>query len=219
MLVRGAGTAVVVALCLGAGLLVAKTIRHWRIPMVSQAMASDPPPQTPAISMMTVASGNVTARPVANPGGAASARRPTAPLTTQSWYSALSSHSPPFPLVVAQGTTRLTDSVVVVRDGEVVRVHFDTPGARTRRADKFEQIVRATLPALYGPLADSLLAQFPIAPLVVRAGGLLAALPAHGLRLPLGTGWVLALWPETRPGQDGPLVVTYRATVMRGTPD
>ncbi len=210
MLARGATKSLIALVCIGIGLSLALSVRHLRIPTVDRPITRTPPiaEARESTPMMAVAGEH----PLPAPQVAA-----VAPGTT--WYTSLSSHSPPFSLIVAEGMTRLADSVVAIRQGAVVRIHFDTPGARTRRADKFEQIVRATLPAVYGPLADSLLARFPIAPLVLRSGGLLPGLPARGLRLPLSTGWVLALWPETRQGQDGPLVVTYRATVMRGTPD
>lgn len=121
---------------------------------------------------------------------------------------------PPLMPIVSQGTTMLPDSVVAVRMGNSVTLHFDTPAERTRRPEKFEQIVRSTLPAIYGPAVDSLLAKIP-AGRMARGGDLLTDLPTRGLRLALGEGWVLAVWPETRIGHDGPLVVDYRTTVMR----
>jgi hypothetical protein len=122
--------------------------------------------------------------------------------------------TPPLFPIVAEGTTHLRDSVVAIRSGDSVTVHFDTPRARTRRPEKFEQIVRATLPAIYGPAVDSVLDRIPSGNLA-RSGDLLTDLPTRGLRLALGDGWALALWPETRPGLDGPLVVMYRAMVTR----
>jgi len=122
--------------------------------------------------------------------------------------------TPPMIPIVAQGATKLKDSVIAVRRGDSVVVHFDTPLGRTRRPEKFEQIVRATLPAIYGPMADSVLDRIPVGNLA-RTGDLLTDLPARGLRFSLGAGWALALWPETRPGQDGPLVVMYRALVTK----
>ncbi len=121
---------------------------------------------------------------------------------------------PPLLPIVAEGATRLRDSVVAIRRGDSVTVHFDTPRGRTRRPEKFEQIVRATLPAIYGPFADSVLVHIPAGDLT-RGADLLTDLPTRGLRLSLGAGWALALWPETRRGQDGPLVVMYRAQVTR----
>lgn len=122
--------------------------------------------------------------------------------------------TPPLAPIVAEGRTMLRDSVVAVRAGSSVTVHFDTPRARTRRADKFEQIVRTTLPAIYGHAADSLLGRLPPGTFA-KAGDLLTELPRRGLRLPVGPGWTLMLWPQTRPGLKGPLVVTYRTLVTR----
>ena len=107
------------------------------------------------------------------------------------------------------------DGLFAERSRDTVRVHFDTPTTRTRRRDKFESIVRATLPEVYGPSADSILAAVPAGTLAGSAD-LLAELPSRGLRLHSADGrTTLALWPETRPGQDGPLVVTYRVVVER----
>jgi hypothetical protein len=95
-----------------------------------------------------------------------------------------------------------------------VRVHFDVAVARTRRSDKFERVVRSTLPAIYGEAVDSLLAAVPEGKLVDR-DALLSELLARGLHVPLAAGWTLAVWPETRAGRDGPLIVSYRTTIAR----
>jgi hypothetical protein len=122
--------------------------------------------------------------------------------------------APPMKPIVAEGRTTLGDGLVAVRTGDTVAVHFDTPLMRTRQPEKFEQVLRATLPAIYGPAADSLLA-------TVAAGNLIrgvdpsAPVPTHGVYLPVSSGWSLALWPETRQGRDGPLIVTYRAALTR----
>jgi len=115
--------------------------------------------------------------------------------------------------IVAPGRTVLSDVAVAVRSGDTVAVHFDTPETRTRRPEKFERIVRSTLPAVYGPAADSALAAVPEG-MLASGGDLLTALPERGVRLPTADGGALMLWPETRPGRDGPLVVTYRATIV-----
>ena len=49
------------------------------------------------------------------------------------------------------------------------------------------------------------------------AGGrdLVNEVAVHGVRLPIPTGGTLELWPVTRSGRDGPLVVGYR---VRATP-
>lgn len=116
--------------------------------------------------------------------------------------------------IVAQGRTVLPGGAVAVRSGDTVAVHFDTPATRTRRPEKFERIVRATLPAIYGTTADSALAAVPEGSLASE-GDLLTSLPERGVRLPTMGGDTLMVWPETRPGRDGPLVVTYRATILR----
>jgi hypothetical protein len=131
--------------------------------------------------------------------------RPVAPPTPS---------APPMSPIVGQGVTRLPDSVVAIRKGDSVTVHFDVARVRTRRADKFERVVRATLPAVYGPAAASELARIPSGQLASE-GDLLTDLPARGLRVPIGDGWALAVWPVTRPGETGPLVVMYRAVVTR----
>ena len=121
----------------------------------------------------------------------------------------------PLAIVVAAGRTALADSMVVERTGNEATVHFDTQAARTRRRDKFEHVVRQTLPAVYGPRADSILAAIPEGALVT-GGDLLHELTARGVHLELHDGWSLELWPETRPGRDGPLVVRYRTRVVKG---
>ena len=113
---------------------------------------------------------------------------------------------------IAEGRSALRDGMSAVRTGGTVLVHFDTPLARTRRPEKFERIVRATLPAVYGAAADSLLATVPSGTFA-ESGDLVTELPARGVHLALPGGGTLSIWPQTRPGQDGPLVVTYRATV------
>jgi hypothetical protein len=114
--------------------------------------------------------------------------------------------------VIDAGRTELTDGMYAERQGGVVTVHFDTELARTRRRDKFEHVVRGTLPAVFGERADSILAAIPVGE-VARSGDLLTELPTRGIALPQRNGWAITVWPETRPGRDGPLVVSYRATI------
>jgi hypothetical protein len=115
--------------------------------------------------------------------------------------------------IVAPGRTILRDSTFAERSGDTVVVHFDTPQLRTRRRDKLEQVVRATLPAVYGAAADSALGRIATGQLV--HGDVVNELPTRGLQLPLANGSTLALYPETRPGRDGPLVVAYRVSATR----
>jgi hypothetical protein len=98
------------------------------------------------------------------------------------------------------------------RSGEEITVHFDTPLARTRRPDKFEAVLRATLPQIFGALVDSALADTPAGTLV-PVEGLTTDLPTQGLYLPIPGGSTLRIWPETRHGENGRLVVRYRVLV------
>ena len=115
-------------------------------------------------------------------------------------------------LKVPEGRTGLRDSMFVERTGDSVVVHFDTELARTRRRDKFETTVRVTLPVLYGALADSMLAALPEGA-ITGGGDLVNEVAVRGVRLAVPAGGTLELWPVTRPGRDGPLVVGYRARV------
>lgn len=121
---------------------------------------------------------------------------------------------PPFSLRVPEGRSNLPDSLIAERGGDSVIVDFDTPATRTRRRDKFESVVRRTLPMVYGAHIDSVLRAIPEGAIAGDAD-LLHELPQRGVHLRVAQGWTLDLWPETRPGQDGPLVVSYRARVTR----
>jgi len=117
--------------------------------------------------------------------------------------------------VVPQGQSILPDSLVATRADSVITVWFDRTMIRTRNPWKFERLVRRTLPALYGSLADSALARIPEGGLA-RQGDLLNELPTRGLRIPAAPGLTFSLYPITRPGQDGPLVIQYRVSLIRG---
>jgi hypothetical protein len=116
--------------------------------------------------------------------------------------------------LVPVGRTALRDTMVADRAGDTVRVNFDLLLSRTRRPDKFEAIVRSTLPQVYGALADSALRALPVGA-VARAGDLITTLPERGFHIPIAGGRSIAVWPETRAGRDGPLVVAYRAVASR----
>ena len=116
--------------------------------------------------------------------------------------------------VVAEGRTELAAGIFAIRSGDTVTVYFDTDDSRTRRPEKFEQIVRATLPAIHGSAGAALLAS--VAPgALIGAVDLVTELPSRGLHLLASDGRALSLWPETRPGRDGPIVVAYRTTRPR----
>jgi hypothetical protein len=131
---------------------------------------------------------------------ASEAPRPAKPLPQRS--------SGPVP-IIALGETRLADSVRAVRADTGVTVFFDLTMIRTRRSDKFEHFLRSTLPEIYGPTVDSLLTLIPQG-MIARQGDLLTELPVKGVKLALANGWKLTVWPEIRPGYEGPLVVRYR---------
>ena len=114
---------------------------------------------------------------------------------------------------IGEGKTSLRDGIVAQRRGDEIMVLFDTPGARTRRPEKFEAILRATLPQIFGASVDSALVAMPAGTLV-PAHGLTTDLPTQGLYVPVSGGSTLRIWPETRPGEDGPLVVRYRVLVV-----
>ena len=143
--------------------------------------------------------------------------QPTAALpssSTRSVPSADSAARSAIGPIIPQGRTDLADSLFAIRVADTVVVHFDTSPSRTRRADKFETIVRQTLKVVYGPFADSALAAVPAGRLVAP-NELVTTLPTRGIHLAGPHGARVALWPETRPGRDGPLVIAYRTVVER----
>jgi len=113
---------------------------------------------------------------------------------------------------IGEGRTPLRGGIYAERRGDDVTVHFDTPLTRTRRPEKFEGLLRETLPLIYGALVDSAIAVIPVGSLV-PAQGLTTELPTQGLYVPVAGGRTLRVWPETRPGEDGPLVVRYRVAI------
>ena len=128
--------------------------------------------------------------------------------------AAASEASSPLSIRVREGRSDLPDSLIAERAGDSVVVDFDTPMTRTRRRDKFESVVRRTLPMVFSAPIDSVLRSIPDGAIVGDAD-LLTELPKRGVHLPIANGWTLDLWPETRPGQDGPLMVSYWARVTR----
>lgn len=119
--------------------------------------------------------------------------------------------------LVAPGRTTLARGMFAERSGDTVTVHFDTRDARTRRSDKFENVVRQTLPAILGEPARLALARVPAGSLVAP-GQLVEVAGSAPLQLPVGDGRIVMLAPGSRMGQDGPLVVSYRAVVDAAAP-
>jgi len=150
----------------------------------------------------------VADRGVANSGGPARAVTDTATPTT-----ATAPAAPSLEPSIAEGRRQLGDSVFAIREGPVVTVHFDTESLRTRLDWKFEGVVRATLPLVFGPNARAALDSIPTGTLA-RGGDLMTELPTRGIALRMGNQ-TLKVWPVTRQGRDGPLVVGYRASAGR----
>jgi hypothetical protein len=161
-----------------------------------------------------------TATVMSDAGGDAAKAMAAAPSTAQQGVTtpapATTTPVTPAPVspLVPQGQSSLPDSLLATRADSVITVSFDRTMIRTRNPWKFERLVRSTLPALYGPLADSALARIPEGGLV-RQGDLINELPTRGMRIPVAPGWTFTLFPITRPGQDGPLVTQYRVSVVR----
>ena len=201
LLLRAGGAVALLAVAAGAVALP----RGGAVPTPPRAtLAAEVPP--PGAAAEPTADAPIASAP-------ASIVRPVAHATVPPGHAAepmTARHSGP---IIPEGRTELRGGVVAVRTGDTVAVHFDTPATRTRRRDKFERLVRTTLPAVFGPAADSALAAVPRGRLTAP-GDLLTELPRRGLRLATPNG-TLALWPATRPGRDGPLVVTYVATLVR----
>ena len=202
LMARVALTTILLAVLVAAGRAGATALQEMRLgserPVamaVSVPRRDAPPAAERARRAEPVPAPDQPARPVAQP--AAPAETPT-------------SRRP----VVGEGRTELPDESFAIRTADTVTVHFDTELGRTRRPEKLERVIRATLPKIYGAMVDSLLATIAEGGLV-RGGDLLTELPVRGLRFPLTGGGTLALWPETRPGRDGPIVVSYRVTLER----
>ena len=159
---------------------------------VKQTVVASAPTPKPTITNASLSSGNVAIAPT----------MPKAPLRA------------PFAPVLPQGRSELADGITATRSDSVVLLSFDTKLARTRRADKFEQFVRTTLPSIYGSAVDSVLRKVPVGALAGQ-GDLVNELPTRGMRIPASSGWTITLYPMTRPGQDGPLVVQYRVSVVK----
>jgi hypothetical protein len=155
--------------------------------------------------------------PPADPAAAARVQGTSAPadsIVTQGNAATASVANQPLSPILKPGETPLQFGVKATRSDSGMVVAFDTPELRTRIPEKFERFLRWSLPQLYGPRADSLLAAIPIGTLVSQ-GNLLYELPTRGIHLPIDSSWKLEIYPEIRPGQDGPLVIRYRASVVR----
>jgi len=138
-------------------------------------------------------------QPVTPPAAAVEPTRPAPPA--------------PFRPAILRGETMLADSVIAIRSDSDVVVDFDRPMLRTRRPDKFEQFVRTTLESVYGAPGAAAVRKLPFGS-IASQGDLINELPTRGIRIPVDSAWVIRLFPETRVGQAGPVVVRYRVRLV-----
>jgi hypothetical protein len=141
--------------------------------------------------------------------------QPAAP-TTAAGEPTTPTRRAPFAPVILRGETMLADSVVAVRNDSDVVVNFDRAKVRTRRPDKFEQFVRTTLEYVYGAPGAAVISKLPYGA-IASQGDLINELPTRGIRIPVDSAWVIRLFPETKVGRDGPLVVRYRVRLVPAT--
>ena len=175
-------------------------------------LQGEPAPVSPTATLASLPAADASPAPSAAPSPSAAGGTTTSSATTAGAGSP--GPTSPLALIVREGETRIAGDLIAQRSSDSVFVDFDTPEARTRRRDKFDALVRRTLPLLYGAAVDSVLRTIPAGGIVGDAD-LLTELPQRGVHLRVAQGWTLDLWPQTRPGQDGPLVVAYTARVTR----
>jgi len=174
-----------------------------------------------ASGITETAAGSVSLRQERRSTKAGSARtaRPLRTLTSTPEPVLSAAGAPPAPAwsgesLLALGRTTLTENIYAVRNGDSVTVNFDAPVHRTRRADKFELIVRATLPMVYGRRVASALDTVPAGSLL-PSRDVMGELASQGVHLMLDNGLKISVWPQMRASGDGPLVVAYRTVVER----
>jgi len=139
---------------------------------------------------------------------------PAAPTTA----TAPTAPAPPAPFTptILRGKTMLADSVVAIRSDSDIVVKFDRMTLRTRRPNKFEQLVRTTLESVYGAPAAEVIRKLPNGA-IASQGDLINELPTRGISIPVDSAWVIRLFPETRMGKDGPIVIRYRVRLAPAT--
>ena len=203
-MLRGAAFTIVIAIFVTAGTVTASALHNRGAAKTSAptTRASDSiavaAPTAPTDSVTTRDTTQSTIHPTL-------AGQPAAPAVVEP-------PSPPFDAVISRGQSTLVGGATAVRSDSEVLVTFDNETMRTRRAEKFEQVVRATLVSVYGAPMKEVLSSMPVGA-IAEQGELLTELPSRGVRIPLNGAWMARLFPETRPGQDGPLVIRYRVRI------
>ena len=225
---RGSAGAIVLATFLAAGVVSASALRG-RASRDTLRRAADPAPRakrqgavnTPTAKPDSVAQQGLA--PVPSPATTPVRTPISTPVPTPTTTTGAASGSvattrnaataAPFGPVIGQGETPIASGAYAVRTDSAVSVFFDNPERRTRIPEKFEGFVRETLPKVFGSAADSALAK--LAPgAIASQGNLLTDLPIRGVRIPVNPAWDIMLYPSTRPGRDGPLVIRYSAALM-----
>ncbi len=209
LLLRGSALAIVVAVAGVTVWMSASVLRgRWgsakkdgAVPAQVVASAASTPAATDTNQVATIAAN--TPAPVAQEAGTV----PPRPVAQQGLSS-----RPPLVPVIAPGESALGENITALRSDSVVMLSFDAPMLRTRRPEKFEAFLRTTLRQVYGAAIDSSLAKIPEGGLAGQ-GNLLYDLPTRGIHIPVSAAWKLDVYPEIRPGQDGPLVIRYRASL------
>ena len=236
LLLRGSAVGIVIATFIAAGAVGAKAVRanfddasanraakaadstrratKSAAPVTEVAVDTTAAANAVATTVAPASSAPVTSTPAAStPAPSPKASPAPAPTAPASRVASASRPAAPISPVLPMGHSDLPDSVVAERGDSDVVVSFDLIMTRTRRAEKFEQFVRATLPAIYGRPVRDILAKIPDGGLSSQ-GELLTELPKRGMRIPVTGEWMIRLFPETRLGHDGPLVVRYRVSVV-----
>lgn len=221
---RGSAGAIILTIFLAAGVLSASALRGRgsrdaapkSTDNAPRATTQSPAVQTPVTQNAATTPPTVKADSVAQQG-AVPAARPAATTTGVASGSVATTRATattaPFGPIIGDGETPIVAGAYAVRTDSAVSVFFDNPERRTRIPEKFENFVRETLPKVFGGAADSALAK--LAPGGIAAqGNLLTELPIRGVRIPVNAAWDIMLYPATRPGRDGPLVIRYSAVVM-----
>jgi len=205
---RGSAITIVVATFVAVGVVGASTFRQ-----MASGTKSDSAPATLADSSAIAAAPKpqIDSTTATTPVPTAVAAEP--PQTTPPVPAPAAPAAAPFAPAIPRGETMLADSAIAVRTDSDVVVTFDKALLRTRRPEKFEQFVRTTLESVYGAPAAAVIRRLPVGAIAAQ-GDLVKELPARGVRIPVDAAWVIRLFPETRPGQDGPLVIRYRVRLV-----
>jgi hypothetical protein len=203
-MLRGAAFTIVIAIFVTAGTLTASAL-HNRGAAKDAAKTAQPGDSIASVAPTAPTDSAHTTDTTQNAIHPTLAGEPAAPAVTEP-------PAPPFEAVIARGQSTLVGGATAIRGDSEVVVTFDNETMRTRRAEKFEQVVRATLVSVYGAPMKEVLSSTPVGA-IAEQGELLTELPSRGVRIPLNGAWMVRLFPETRPGQDGPLVIRYRVRI------